>query len=285
MGSTSFRDPTPKTNIFQALFTFWGWIRGARLSEIQPTKLIFSRHCLLFGVGSWGAHLSEIQPPKLIFSRHCLLFGVGSGEHIFPRSNPQNSYFPGIVYLLGLDQGSTSFRDPTPKTNIFQALFTFWGWIRGAHLSKIQPYNIFQALFTFWGWIRGAHLSEIQPPKLIFSRHCLLFGVGSGEHIFPSRGWKFPKERIQPSTARPAEEKPDPERTESAGPPGPTRAYPVMGALVKSETDWFSRSDIEPWTKGSEDTPFTKHTTLGINTPTICPVLFRGRNFIHKRGL
>ena len=134
-GSTPFGDPTPKTNILQAVFNFWGWIRGA--------------------------HLSKIQPPKLIFSRHCLLFGVGSGEHIFPRSNPQNSYFPGFVYFFGLDQGSTSFRDPTPKTSIFKAVF------------------------TFWGWIRGAHLSEIQPPKLIFSRHCLLFGVGSGEHTFP----------------------------------------------------------------------------------------------------
>lgn len=47
-------------------------------------------------------------------------------------------------------------------------------------------------------------------------------------------------------TARPAEEKPDPERTESAGPPGPTRAHPEQetseNTRLRPSADGFLKS-------------------------------------------
>ena len=68
----------------------------------------------------------NILPAKpILFSFFQLLcvLGVGSGEHIF------------------LIMRNKSCIVPTPKSNIFQALFIFGGWIRGAHLSEIQPPN------------------------------------------------------------------------------------------------------------------------------------------------
>ena len=176
-----------------------------------------------------------------------MIFGVGSREHIFPIMHNKSC----IV--------------PTPKTNIFPG-FEY-----------------------FWGWIRGTHLSELQPQKLIFSRLYLFLGVGSREHIFLIMHNKScivptPKDcKISIAgqevsdlahTARksPARWGKNPTRNgpNLPGPPGPTRTYPDV-TTCQVATHHSSSPHVTPTTNHSTSSHLAGLLVGMSSLPACCP--------------